>query len=166
MFMNTYRTPALAAVLLALAGCAAMQPQTPEQVVQERAQARWDALIKGDFEKAWTYTDAQTRSQVAQQDYKQRFGAAGAWISATVLRVECQPEKCLAAVRLTTQNIVPNFAQAIPQITTFVDEEWVRDEGQWWYARIDTGPKPSQILPGAAESENQPDAPKAPRQGE
>ena len=95
MFMNTYRTPALAAVLLALAGCAAMQPQILEQAVQERAQARWDALIKGDFEKAWTYTDAQTRSQVAQQDYKQRFGAAGAWISAIVLRVECQPEKCL-----------------------------------------------------------------------
>lgn len=141
MLMNTYKTPALAAILLALAGCAAMQPQTPEQVVQERAQARWKALINGDFEKAWTYADAKTRQQVLQKNYKQRFGAAGAWIEAKVLRVKCQSESCLATVKLTTRNIAPNFARSIPQITTAFEEEWTREEGQWWYARIDTGPK-------------------------
>ena len=40
----------LAAGALALGGCAALTPKTPEQTVTERAEARWGALVKGDFD--------------------------------------------------------------------------------------------------------------------
>ena len=45
------RAALLAAVLggaLWLAGCAGLKPKTPEEVVAQRAEARWAALIKGE----------------------------------------------------------------------------------------------------------------------
>ena len=49
---------------LALAGCAALQPKTPEEIVTQRVEARWDALIKGDFPAAWAYTQPAYRAIV------------------------------------------------------------------------------------------------------
>ena len=65
------RRAALAALLatatLALAACAGLQPKTPEDVVRERSEARWDALIKRDFDKAWEYTQPAYRALVGQK---------------------------------------------------------------------------------------------------
>lgn len=130
-----WRRALVAAAALGVAGCA-FQSKAPEQDVQERAQARWDALVKRDFERAWTYTDPAFRARVPQADYKARFGAAGAWKEATVRSVSCQPERCLVRVRLTTQNLVPNFASAIPLLSSEFDEAWVRQDGRWWYSQI------------------------------
>lgn len=127
---------ALAALALTLAGCAAFQPKTPEQIVQERAEARWAALIKGNFERAWTYADTATRERTPQEKYKSLFGSAGAWKSASVYRVNCQAESCIVRMRLTTMNMVPTFAQAAPQLTTAFDEEWTREQGQWYYKSV------------------------------
>lgn len=130
---RTCLTPALlAAAAIALAGCATTS-QTPEQAVQQRANARWQALIKGDFDKAWTYTTPKFRSEVKQADYKERFSATNPWISAHTRAVECQPALCLAKMQLTLRNVVPGFAKSMPEITTYFDEAWVREEGQWWY---------------------------------
>ncbi|MDO5624439.1 MAG: hypothetical protein Q4G71_07100 [Pseudomonadota bacterium] len=127
------RACALSAAAFALAGCAALQPKTPEQVVQERAEARWAALMKGDFERAWTYADPAYREQVEQAHYKGRFGDPRGWKSLTVHSVKCEPERCTARIRLTTANIAPTFMRKIPELTTYSDEAWVRQDGQWWY---------------------------------
>ena len=59
-----------------LAGCAALQPQTPEQIVEQRVEARWNALMKGDFEQAWTFTQpgfrALRRSLLPQRAVRRR----------------------------------------------------------------------------------------------
>ena len=99
-----WRRALVAAAALGVAGCA-FQSKAPEQDVQERAQARWDALVKRDFERAWTYTDPAFRARVPQADYKARFGAGGAWKEAKVTSVTCEPERCLVRVRVTTQNL-------------------------------------------------------------
>ena len=130
-----WRAALAAAVVFGVAGCA-LQGKAPEQNVQERAQARWDALVKRDFDRAWTYTDPAFRARVPQADYKARFGAGGAWKEAKVTNVTCEPERCLARVRVTTQNLVPNFAQAIPLLASEFEEAWVRQDGNWWYSQV------------------------------
>ena len=123
--------PLLAAGVLALAGCAGLQPQTTEQLVQQRAQQRWDALLAGDFAKAWTYTPASYRARVKQDDYRDQFGRGGRWTAATVKSVECAAERCTANVSLTARLLVTGRQN---QLTTgVVPEVWVREDGQWWY---------------------------------
>lgn len=65
------RRAALAALLatatLALAACAGLQPKTPEDVVRERSEARWDALIKRDFDKAWNTPSPPTARSSAKR---------------------------------------------------------------------------------------------------
>ena len=121
----------LAAGALALAGCAALQPQTAEQVVAERAEARWTALIDGDPDIAWEYTQPGYRAVVTKKQYSRRFGGAGQWTGAQVHGVTCQAERCTVKVRLTSRVLVPKFMGK--EITGFFDETWVREDGQWWY---------------------------------
>ena len=129
------RRAALAALLatatLALAACAGLQPKTPEDVVRERSEARWDALIKRDFDKAWEYTQPAYRALVAQKDYSKQFGAAGQWKGVQVHQVTCEPERCTVRLRLTSTLNVPRFQGQ--ELIGYIDETWVRSDGQWWF---------------------------------
>ena len=137
--MKPFRTPvprraalraALVAAALALAGCAGLQPLTTEQIVGQRAEARWDELIKGDFEQAWAYTQPGFRAIVKSGDYRKRFGS-GQWLGAQIHQVKCQAERCTVSVRLTSRILAPKFAGQ--DIVGYVEETWVREDGQWWY---------------------------------
>ncbi len=121
---------ALAAALW-LAGCAALQPKTPEEIVTQRIEARWDALIKRDFEKAWEYTQPSYRALVSQKDYRSRFGSAGQWKGVQVHQVKCEPERCTARLRLTSTVNIPPFHGN--DLVGYIDEVWVRADGQWWF---------------------------------
>lgn len=122
---------ALVSGVLLLAGCAGQQIQTPEQVVAQRAEARWAALVDGDFEKAWTYTQPGYRAVVPARGYRARFGGGGQWLGAQVHGVTCEPERCTVQIRLETEVILPGFRKQA--FDSFFDEAWVREDGQWWY---------------------------------
>ena len=130
-FSLATRAAALAAAL-ALAACASNSAKTPEQIVAERAQARWQHLIKQDFAGAYAYLTPAYRDVVPQEQYRRRFGSAGAWTNAIVHEVSCEPEACTVKMRITTQVRVPLFATRISEVTTYMDERWVREDGQWW----------------------------------
>ena len=72
------------------------------------------------------------RNLVSPQDYGKRFGSAGAWTNAIIHEVTCEPSVCKVKVRITTKMRVPLFAAKIPEVNTYVDERWVREDGQWW----------------------------------
>ncbi len=130
-FSLATRAAALAAAL-ALAACASNSAKTPEQIVVERAEARWQHLIKQDFAGAYAYLTPAYRDVVPQEQYRRRFGSAGAWTNAIVHEVSCEPEACTVKMRITTQVRVPLFATRISEVTTYMDERWVREDGQWW----------------------------------
>jgi len=121
----------LAAAALWLAGCAALSPKTPEQAVSERCQQRWEALLSGDFDKAWTYTQPGYRAIIKQRDYYKRFGGAGQWKGMRVYAAHCQADRCTIRVALTSTATAPPFIGR--EITGGVDETWVREDGQWWF---------------------------------
>jgi len=121
----------LAAAAIGVAGCAALTPKTPEELVHDRAEQRWAALIAGDFDTAWTYTQPGYRAVIKQRDYAKRFGGAGQWKGVQIHEVTCEAERCKVHIRLTTKVMLPNFFGQ--EVNGYMDEVWVRDEGQWWY---------------------------------
>lgn len=127
------RTALVLALALGLGACTNLGPRTPEQEVEARAEARWNALIKRDFVLAHSFTQPGFRAVVKPEDYGKRFGHAGTWKGAQIHEVKCEAGRCTVRVRLTTAVHLPRIARSIPEVTGYHDEVWVRDEGQWWY---------------------------------
>jgi len=121
----------LAAGALLLSACASLGPQTTEQIVTQRVEARWDDLIAGDFKTAWTYAQPSFRAIVKQRDYARRFGSGGQWEGVQVHAVNCAAERCTVRLRVTSKLLVQPFVGQ--QINAVVDEEWIREDGQWWF---------------------------------
>ena len=122
----------LAALALVLTACATATPSTPEDLVRQRAEERWGALVKQDFQKAYDYMTPSYRAVVSSEQFKSQFGAAGQWTNAIVHAVTCEAESCDVQMRITTKVNVPQMAMRIPEVTTYMTEKWVREEGQWW----------------------------------
>ena len=63
------------ASLAVLSGCATTAGSTPEQAVSQRAQERWDHLLKSQYAKAYAYLTPAERAVTSEENYVQRFGA-------------------------------------------------------------------------------------------
>ena len=116
-----------------LAGCASLSTKTPEEEVRARAEARWAALIKRDFDKAYTFAQPAFREVVKPAAYRSRFGSAAQWKDAQIHEATCEAARCTVRVRLNVGVNIPRFAKRIPEVVSYHDEVWVRDEGQWWF---------------------------------
>lgn len=124
-------TLAAIASTFVLAGCAALGPRPAEEVVRERAQARWNALVAGKFEDAYGYLSPASRSVVSLQRFKASIGGAATWKGAEVHSVTCnQPERCTVSIKVRYQPALR--AASLGTIETSVEETWLLDAGQWW----------------------------------
>lgn len=130
---------AVAAMLVAgwcvgLAACAS-QPAAaddPVAAVTARAAARWQALVKGEFDVAYTFATQGYRAVVSKDAYRTKFGAALSWTGTEVVRVQCpEPSKCTATVRI--EFIPMTGLRKGGTMSTHVDETWLLENGQWWY---------------------------------
>ncbi|PWW43742.1 hypothetical protein DFR36_10994 [Melaminivora alkalimesophila] len=136
MQMQTFVLPRalLASVAAALlAGCAAVGPasSSPEETVQDRANARWAALLKGDSAKAYGYLTPGYRAVHDEATYRKRRGSAVKWTGAEVVDVRCpEATKCLAKVRIEAKPFLGRkFGDTI---VTHVEETWLLEDGRWW----------------------------------
>ena len=119
------------ALALGLSACASFAPQTPEEAVKQRAQVRWNSLLKGDLDKAYGYFTPAYRGLTPLDQYKASVGGGAVWKGAEVVLVTCEPEKCMARVRIDAHPVATlGFGRG--PISTHVDETWLLDQGQWW----------------------------------
>ena len=109
-----------------LAGCG--EPKTAEQIVAERAQARWDALLAGDFETAYSFATPSYRDLVDAIRFQQGLGGHASWLGAKVREVTCREDVCEAMVRLKYRSPLP------PRMEFETDdiERWLSEDGEWW----------------------------------
>jgi hypothetical protein len=118
----------VALTAVALAGCAALGPGKPEEQVKARAQARWDALLKGDTKSAYEYFSPGTRAVLDYKSYDASI-RKGFWTSATVDSVTCPaPDRCEAS-----ETIEYEFKGR--RTKTPLSESWLREDGNWWLVR-------------------------------
>ena len=113
---------------LGLAGCATVQPQSAEQIVKAKAQARWDAMVRGDLKVAYGYMSPGSRSVMTLAAFEGSV-RKGFWKSVVVEGVNCSSaDTCdvVATVEYTLRGA---------QIRTPHRETWIREGSEWWYLR-------------------------------
>lgn len=118
-------------LLLTLGACgpdpSAVDERSPEEIVQERAQARWDALLAGDIEQAYTFTSPAYRSSTTLNRFQARLGSSIRRTKADVSKVECEPDRCDVVVMVTY--VVP---QLNTENTRPLNETWILSDDDWW----------------------------------
>jgi hypothetical protein len=114
-----------ATLVIAVSGCAGMAPKGPEEAVKERAQARWNALVQGDYKAAYGYLSPGSRAVQSEKDYVNSL-RQGFWKSARVEKATCTEQRCqvLAAIEYELQG---------RRTTTPLQETWIREGSEWWY---------------------------------
>lgn len=123
---------ALLGAVVMLASCGGESPSTvdrpAEEVVSERAQARWDALIAGDYETAYGYSSPAYRSATSLQRFS--AGARGSIrrTDAEVESVTCEEDRCKVVVMVSYIAVV---RQPVSN-TRALEETWILSDGDWW----------------------------------
>ena len=112
-----------------LAGCAInanSSAEAKQKVVAERAEARWQALIKGDVEGAYQYLSAGSKAATSLAVYKAKI-KPGLWRKAKVDKVECEAELCKVQLTITYDY------RNMKGIETLLPETWIIENGDAWY---------------------------------
>ena len=118
---------------LLLGACASVGNTTPEAQVTQRANARWQALVGNNTSAAYALTSPSFRSVVDMETYRKRTGSAVLWEAAEAAAVECsQPDLCKAKIRIDVKPLIARGAAN--KFSTYIDETWVLENGQWWFA--------------------------------
>ena len=98
----------------------------PQKMVADLAAARWEALIKGDFAKAYSYLSPGTRDVISLDLYKART-RGGIWKKANVDSVSCEQDRCKVLIA------IEYGYRDIKSLETRLDENWLRQDGKWWF---------------------------------
>jgi hypothetical protein len=118
-----------------LAACASISvdspPEAKQKLVAERAQARWDLLIKGDVDGAYQYLSVGSKAATPLSLYKGRI-KLGLWRGAKVDKVDCEAEICKVQM-LITYDFRSARAGAMKGIETPVPETWIIENGTVGY---------------------------------
>ena len=132
-------TMALLAISVAasLAGCASMSgggkdlaPEAKQALVTERINARWNALIKGDLDRAYTFMSAGSQEAMPLKLYKERI-KPGMWRAVKIDSMNCDAEICQAKMTLTYDH------KMMKGVQTPFEETWILEKGNAWYVYRD-----------------------------
>jgi len=105
-----------------------------ENQIEERATARWDALLSGDIAAAYEYLSPGYRSSVSSLQYQRSILLRQVqWTGAKYIDNECAEEICKVRV-----SVGYRVAGALPGVqvfegTTGIVESWVMIDGLWYY---------------------------------
>jgi hypothetical protein len=131
-----YRVGAIAVAAILVAGCAVvggvLDKDSPaalkEEAVAERAKARWQLLIKRDYEGAYAYFSPTSRATTSLSKFEAGIRAVE-YRAVTIDKVECVAEACKVTLKLTY-----DYPPAkVTGVVTPLDESWIIDRGQAWF---------------------------------
>ena len=121
-------------VALNLVGCGSLVSSTvavdnsvdaASRVVADRAQQRWNALLKQDMEAAYQFISPGGRSVMTAQQYGPRINTVF-WRGAKVDKASCAAETCEVTV------LVDMVVERV-KFTNPITETWILDAGKWWF---------------------------------
>lgn len=104
--------------------------KSTEEVVTERAQARWNALVEHNWASAYGYMTPAYRAIVPLKRFGTQFSGPAQWEDAKVAGVKCEEKRCIVSVAVDIRILLPAHADRVT--TTHLDEVWVLEEGQWY----------------------------------
>lgn len=104
-----------------------------EDVVTQRAKARWQALIIRDVNQAYTYLSPGYRLATPLRQYRGQIGGKVRWKDVAIKSVQCAQRFCDVNLNITYGINVATRGVPEQQVTTLLKEKWVLVDGQWWY---------------------------------
>lgn len=126
-------TLALLAVLL-LSACATTSAVSPEDVIEQRAQARWDALLTGDYASAYAFCSPGYRSTVSATDYEIGIRLKRVkWTSASYLDHDCEENTCKVRFQMGYRVNSPVPGVEVWNGYDRIEDQWIKTGGEWWY---------------------------------
>ena len=114
-----------------LSACATMGGK-PEDVVAKRAQAYWEARIKGDTAAAYALLSPGYRKLHTEKDFVREYPGTSA-VEAEVKKVQCTENRCSVTTRLGVAPVLPGMlSQGKPlKIDSYSDSIWLLEDGKW-----------------------------------
>ena len=107
-----------------------LTPQAKQSLVTERVNARWDALIRGNLDEAYTFMSAGSQEAMPLKVYKTKI-KPGMWRAVKIEGMECEAEICYVRMTLTYDH------QRMKGIQTPFTETWILEKGNAWYVYRD-----------------------------
>jgi len=123
----------LTLLLALLSACATVAP-TQDEIIAQRAQARWDALLARDYAKAYSYYSPGFRAEATATDLEIKVRMQRVkWEDAKYQGHRCEADICTVNVKLYYQ-----VAQPVPGVSSWAgfdqtQEQWVKIGGEWWF---------------------------------
>jgi hypothetical protein len=104
-----------------------------EAQLRARVLARWEALIKGDFEAAYQFETPAYRAIYTLSQFRTQFGNQTRWIMADIKEIRYDDSN-VAKIRVEVayRYAEPAKNGEVVDMTHEVDEIWLRKEEQWW----------------------------------
>lgn len=117
--------------LFLLSACATTM-QT-ENTLEERAMARWDALLSGDVEAAYEFLSPGYRSSVSLLQYHRSLLLSKVkWTGAKYIEGDCEETICNVSILLdfTIYGALPGVKSMDSKQT--IEESWLLVKGSWY----------------------------------
>lgn len=106
-----------------------MDSRPPQDIVKERAEQRWAALLKGDFAAAYEYLSAGSKAITEKKNYVVMY-KTGFWKSAVLDKVACpNSETCEADFTI-------EYEFKGRRMKTPLREKWIREGSNWVYVQV------------------------------
>lgn len=137
--------PALLLLALVATWARAGVPEglTPEQVdaLEQRVQARWQALTARDYDRAWEFCTSAYRQVFGRDLYRLQFSYA---VDRKLTGVEVVAYDRAAAVASVTARVMSKplkqtsaASVSLGAVPVSVHEKWILSNGEWWYSAGD-----------------------------
>ena len=133
-YTGRVRLMAVACGLMLLSACATSTSVSPESQVEERANARWEALFSCDLAGAYEYLTPAYRTSVSSLAYQRSVLLQRvAWTSAKYTDNVCEESLCKVKfeVGFTVSGALPGVKSY--EGTQKIEESWVLIDGQWYF---------------------------------
>ncbi len=123
---------AMVCSLLLMSACATTASQG--ESIEERANARWAALLSDDLAGAYEFLSPGYRSSVSSKQYQRMLLTQQLeWTSAKYIESNCEKTTCSVRflVGFTVYGAVPGVKSY--DGTNNIDESWVKVDGNWYF---------------------------------
>lgn len=107
-------------------------------LLEQRVQGRWDALIQRDFERAYEFLTPAYRNAYDLGYYKRQFGDRVGWLSAEVKSIQQEGQVAQVIVSVRYKTLLPFAAangQNVVESATFLSEKWIKEGEVWFYIK-------------------------------
>lgn len=129
----TLTTGVAQAVPAAEASSVADTAEKRREALQKRVTAWWSALIRQDFETAYSLTSPGYRNVFSLEAFKGRFDRKSGWRGYEVVGIDFKSEDAaVVGINMHFLYHPPQTEKAL-DMKTYIQESWVLVDDQWWY---------------------------------